>query len=114
MVRRWISKRLLKLSAGDIGRVMTATRQLGVGLSGGAEAVIIPEVPYSLFDMCNDLKEMYSRGKKSSIIIVAEGALTADLVAKLGPVTDFFGVGEEIWHAENPAAALRALLAPLG
>jgi 6-phosphofructokinase 1 len=50
---------------------------LEAGLSGGAEAVIIPEVPYSLFDMCNDLKEMYSRGKKSSIIIVAEGALRA-------------------------------------
>lgn len=45
--------------------------------------------------------------------IVAEGALTVDLVAKLGPVTDFFGVGEEIWHATSPATALRTLLAPL-
>lgn len=46
--------------------------------------------------------------------VVAEGALTADLVAKLGPVTDFFAVGEEIWTTEDPVAALRALLAPLG
>jgi len=46
--------------------------------------------------------------------VVAEGALTAALVEKLGPITDFFGVGEEIWTAEIPAAALRALLAPLG
>lgn len=46
--------------------------------------------------------------------VVAEGALTAALVAKLGPVTDFFGVGDEIWHADDPAASLRALLAPLG
>ncbi len=46
--------------------------------------------------------------------IIAEGALTADLVARLGPVTDFFAVGEEIWRAEDPLAALRALLAQLG
>lgn len=45
--------------------------------------------------------------------VVAEGALTADLVAKLGPVTDFFGVGDEIWQKDNARAALRDLLAPL-
>ena len=46
--------------------------------------------------------------------IVAEGALTADLVARLGPVTDFFGIGEEIWGQDDASAALKALLAPLG
>lgn len=46
--------------------------------------------------------------------VVAEGALTAELVEKFGPVTDFFAIGEEIWSQENPSAALKALLAPLG
>lgn len=46
--------------------------------------------------------------------VVAEGALTAELVEKLGPVTDFFGVGTEIWAAEDASAALKSLLAPLG
>ena len=46
--------------------------------------------------------------------VIAEGALSAELVAKFGPVTDFFAVGEEIWSADDPLAALRALLAPLG
>ena len=46
--------------------------------------------------------------------IVAEGALTADLVKRFGPVTDFFAVGEEIWGADDPLTALKALLAPLG
>jgi thiamine-phosphate pyrophosphorylase len=45
---------------------------------------------------------------------IAEGALTADLVAKFGPVTDFFGVGEEIWNNDDPVAALKVLIAPLG
>lgn len=46
--------------------------------------------------------------------VIAEGALTAELVARFGPVTDFFAVGEEIWGAEDPLAALKTLLAPLG
>ncbi len=45
---------------------------------------------------------------------IAEGALTAELVGKFGPVTDFFGVGEEIWTSDDPAKALKALIAPLG
>jgi thiamine-phosphate pyrophosphorylase len=46
--------------------------------------------------------------------VVAEGALTVELVEKFGPVTDFFGIGTEIWGSDNPSAALKALLAPLG
>jgi thiamine-phosphate pyrophosphorylase len=46
--------------------------------------------------------------------VVAEGALDAAIVENLAPVTDFFGIGEEIWSREDPLAALRALVAPLG
>ncbi|MCE8005736.1 thiamine phosphate synthase [Aestuariivita sp.] len=44
--------------------------------------------------------------------VVAEGALDTDLVAELAPYTDFFGVGEEIWRADDPLEALKTLLAP--
>lgn len=46
--------------------------------------------------------------------VVAEGALTEDLVRELAPVTDFFAVGEEIWTAEDPVAALGRLVAAMG
>ncbi len=41
--------------------------------------------------------------------VVAEGGLTADIVRQLTPVTDFFGIGEEIWGDEDPVAALKRL-----
>ena len=41
-------------------------------------------------------------------------AALAENHTDLKPVTDFFAVGEEIWGADNPLAALRTLLAPLG
>lgn len=46
--------------------------------------------------------------------VVAEGGLTAALVAELAPVADFLAVGEEIWSDDDAAAALARLLAPLG
>ncbi len=58
-----------------------------------------------------DLFEWWS--EMIEVSVVAEGALTADLVAKLGPITDFFGIGDEIWQKDDASAALRALLAPL-
>jgi 6-phosphofructokinase 1 len=47
------------------------------GLAGGAEAILIPEVPYSLLDICSGLRAAAEKGKRSSIIIVAEGAARA-------------------------------------
>ena len=45
--------------------------------------------------------------------VVAEGALDTDLVADLAPVTDFFGIGDELWLTDDPVAALKSLTAPI-
>ncbi|MEL6533027.1 MAG: thiamine phosphate synthase [Pseudomonadota bacterium] len=45
--------------------------------------------------------------------VVAEGGLTPDLITALAPITDFFAIGPEIWHRDDPAAALAQLIAPL-
>lgn len=46
--------------------------------------------------------------------VVAEGALTRELVETLAPVADFLAFGDEIWHTPDPLATLRRLVAPLG
>ena len=46
--------------------------------------------------------------------VVVEGALDAALVRDLAPVTDFFGIGEEIWRSDDPAATLKSLIAAMG
>jgi len=38
--------------------------------------------------------------------VVAEGVLDTDLVRKLAPHTDFFGLGDEVWGADDPAVKL--------
>jgi thiamine-phosphate pyrophosphorylase len=46
--------------------------------------------------------------------VVAEGALDAEAVASLAPVSDFLAFGEEIWREEDAGAALALLVAAMG
>jgi len=44
------------------------------GIAGGADEILIPEVPFDINEVCKNLKERYNRGKTFSIVAVAEGA----------------------------------------
>ena len=46
---------------------------IDVGLSGGATAIVIPEMPFSLAKIAASIKKGLRRNKGSSIIVVAEG-----------------------------------------
>jgi len=46
---------------------------LDVGIAGGAEDILIPEVETKIEDLCLDIQRSFKKGKKSSIVIVAEG-----------------------------------------
>ncbi|MDX9849569.1 MAG: 6-phosphofructokinase [Anaerolineaceae bacterium] len=47
---------------------------LMTALAGGAEAVIIPEVPTQPEEIAKQIEEAYEKGKAHAIVIVAEGA----------------------------------------
>jgi len=47
---------------------------LAAGLAGGAETILIPEIPFSYDEICDKLMRGYRRGKLHSMIVVAEGA----------------------------------------
>lgn len=55
---------------------------LEAGLSGGAEAILVPEKEFTYKDICRDIREGLDRGKVHSIIVVAEGASNAIDVSK--------------------------------
>ena len=47
---------------------------LGAGVAGGGDVVLIPEIPYTFDHVCSYLLERRAKGKRFSIIVVAEGA----------------------------------------
>ena len=54
---------------------------LYAGVAGGAEYVLVPEIPYDLDQIAASIKKSYLRGKPSNMMILAEGAGNRDEIA---------------------------------
>jgi 6-phosphofructokinase 1 len=73
------------------------------GIAGGADVVLIPEIPIDLDKICDILRKRHQRGRTFSIVVVAEGArlkesdVTKDQSldefghVKLGGIGDYLG-----------------------
>lgn len=89
-----------------------------VALSGGAEAVLIPEVPFSLLEICDQLRQSFERGKRSSVIIVAEGAARAsdvrDFIQKNTGYEARYSVLGHMQRGGSPTSFDRVLALRLG
>lgn len=44
------------------------------GIAGGADVILIPEIPIDIEEVCSLIKKRHQRGKTFSIVVVAEGA----------------------------------------
>lgn len=55
---------------------------LAVGVAGGAEYILVPELPVRIDQVCRKLKRGLARGKVHSIVVVAEGAQGGFWVAR--------------------------------
>jgi ATP-dependent phosphofructokinase / diphosphate-dependent phosphofructokinase len=51
---------------------------LGAGLAGGADVILLPEIPYSEKKIAAAISERKRRGKRFSIVAIAEGAMPSD------------------------------------
>ena len=96
-------------NAGDIA--------LWSGLAGGAETILIPEENYDMNEICDRLKKG-DRGKKHSIIIVAEGVASGiEFGKKIKELTNFdtrVSVLGHIQRGGSPTAFDRVLASRLG
>lgn len=59
---------------------------LGAGIAGGADVILIPEVPYAVESVAEAIRERSRRGKSFSIVAIAEGALSLQEHATLAEV----------------------------
>jgi thiamine-phosphate pyrophosphorylase len=87
------------MTAGEAGADYISFGPVGATALGGGD-----QAPTDLFEWWSQMVELP---------VVAEGALDEDRIRSLAPVTDFFGIGDEIWQAEDPAARLGELLSAM-
>jgi phosphofructokinase-like protein len=48
------------------------------GLAGGADAILVPERPFDIDEVCDHLRRRHEKGRMFSIVVVSEGAHAAD------------------------------------
>jgi phosphofructokinase-like protein len=62
------------------------------GLAGGADAILVPERPFDIEQVCNHLRRRHESGRTFSIVVVSEGAQPQDgeLITE-HQTTDAFG-----------------------
>ncbi|WHY76435.1 6-phosphofructokinase [Neobacillus sp. WH10] len=96
--------------AGDIA--------LWAGLAGGAETILIPEENFDMNEVADRLRSGQERGKKHSIIVVAEGVCSGvEFARQLQEATSFdtrVSVLGHIQRGGSPTAADRVLASRLG
>jgi phosphofructokinase-like protein len=81
---------------------------LNSGVSGTADVILIPEIPYDIASVAEKIQERYSRGRAFAIVVVAEGARAKGgaysvVEKKAGSAERLGGAGERV--AEEIRAA---------
>ncbi|PLR77787.1 6-phosphofructokinase [Bacillus sp. V3-13] len=88
------------------------------GLAGGAETILIPEEDYDINEIADRLKKGQERGKKHSIIVVAEGVMSGEEFGRqIKEAIDFDTRVTVLGHVQrggSPTAFDRVLASRLG
>jgi 6-phosphofructokinase 1 len=63
------------------------------GIAGGADVILIPEIPFDIDEVCRLIRRRHERGRYFSIVVVAEGA-----IPKEGTMTVSAGEVDEFGH----------------
>ncbi|MGH2779354.1 MAG: ATP-dependent 6-phosphofructokinase, partial [Actinomycetota bacterium] len=63
------------------------------GIAGGADAILVPERPFDIEQVCEHIRHRHQAGRTFSIVVVAEGAVPveSDDVVTAKDATDSFG-----------------------
>lgn len=91
---------------------------LEVGIGAGAEVILLPEISYNLKEICSKLVESHGKGKKSGIVVMAEGAGDyVNITEKIKNDTKFELRPIRLGHVQrggNPTAYSRLLACKMG
>jgi ATP-dependent phosphofructokinase / diphosphate-dependent phosphofructokinase len=63
------------------------------GIAGGADVILIPEIPFDIDEVCRLIRRRHERGRYFSIVVAAEGAMP-----KAGTITLTTGEVDEFGH----------------
>jgi 6-phosphofructokinase 1 len=91
---------------------------LEVGIGAGAEVILVPEIEYDINKVCQSLVESNRHGKKSAIVVMAEGAGdSAEVAQAIKEKTAFEVRLTRLGHVQrggHPTAQSRVIACEMG
>ncbi len=89
---------------------------LTAGLAGGADAILIPEIPFSVQSVAATIQDREQRQKRFSIVVVAEGAapIGGEETYKDPQTQRLGGVGDKVAHEIERTTGRETRLTVLG
>lgn len=86
---------VLEVMGRDAGHIA-----LAAGIAGGADVILVPEIPYSLENIAAHIKAIHERGRNFALIVVSEAVKTVGgetlMVSFYGGQKRFGGIGHYI------------------
>ena len=103
---------ILEVMGRDAGHIA-----LNAGIAGGADIILIPEIPYSIKSIANHLEDLRSKGRNHALIVVAEAVKKengkkatvkyVDGEVRLGGIGNY--IGDEIYKITNSETRVTVL-----
>jgi phosphofructokinase-like protein len=94
---------------------------LGSGIAGGGDIILIPEIPYDMQKVCKTVCDRAGRGKRFSIVVVAEGSEPLDgervvqqIICDSPDPIRLGGIGRVVGHEIEEATDIETRVTILG
>lgn len=92
---------------------------LNSGISGTADVILIPEIPYDMKKVAAKIQQRFSGGRKFAIVVVAEGALPKGGIRsvkskEVGRAERLGGIGDQVAHDIQEATGQESRCVVLG
>jgi phosphofructokinase-like protein len=91
------------------------------GIAGGADVILIPEIPFDIDEVCRLIRRRHARGRYFSIVVAAEGATPKEgtMTVADGPVDEFGhprlgGIGYQLEHESEARTGFETRATVLG
>jgi 6-phosphofructokinase 1 len=86
---------------------------LGAGIAGGADVILIPEIPYDVEIVAEAIRRRSRRGSRFSIVAVSEGALSTEDFARVAAAREKISAAENKKEKQKAKADLQEVEAAI-
>lgn len=104
---------ILEVMGRDAGHIA-----ISAGIAGGADVILIPEIPYTIANLCHKLKERQEQGKNYSLIVVSEAVRTEEgkTVSSTDPSGEsrYGGIGQYLANRISACSGVETRVTVLG